>query len=232
VPVLRRLDGAARWLFISETLRRRAAGAGVDPAGAEVVHRGPDESFQPAPQVGWRWRLGYIGRLDPRKGIETAIEALGTLPARASLTIDGGGDERHRAELVARAGSLGVGDRVRFTNSTRTRVPDAYAACDAVVFPVTWDEPWGLVPLEAMAVGRPVVATGAGGSGEYLRDGDNCLLFEPGDAAGLAAAVKRLAADDALRERLRSGGFETASRFGERSFNERVERALAEEAAR
>ena len=51
-----------------------------------------------------------------------------------------------------------------------------------VVFPVRWEEPWGLVPIEAMARGRPVVATGRGGSGEYLRDGENCVLFEADDA--------------------------------------------------
>jgi glycosyltransferase involved in cell wall biosynthesis len=82
-----------------------------------------------------------------------------------------------------------------------------------------------------MAVGRPVVATGAGGSGEYLRGDENCLLFEPGDASGLAAAIGRLASEPELRDRLRAAGFETAARFGERSFNDRIERVLAEEAA-
>jgi glycogen synthase len=220
---------AARWLFLSETLRRRAAAAGAAPADAEVVNRGPDaDLFSPAERADWRWRLLYVGRIDPRKGIDTAVEALAGLDDGAILTVDGAGDDRHRGELERLAERLGVGERVRFELSAREDVPAAYVGSDVVVFPVRWDEPWGLVPLEAMAVGRPVVATGAGGSGEYLRDGENCLLFGPGDAAGLRAAVGRLAADPALRERLRVGGFETAAGFSAEAFNERIERVLEE----
>jgi len=72
------------------------------------------------------------------------------------------------------------------------------------------------------------VATGRGGSAEYLGDGENCLLFEAGDAAALAAAVERLAGDDGLRDRLRAGGLDTAPRHTEERFNEAVERHLME----
>ena len=109
----------------------------------------------------------------------------------------------------------------------RDAIPQAYAAADATLFPVIWEEPWGLVPLESMAVGRPVVATGTGGSGEYLRDGENCLIFSPkDDPSALAAAVRRLAGDAGLRERLRRGGFETAERFTERAFDDAVVDAI------
>jgi glycosyltransferase involved in cell wall biosynthesis len=91
---------------------------------------------------------------------------------------------------------------------------------------VTWDEPWGLVPIEAMAHGVPVVATGRGGSAEYLRDGDNALLHPPGDVAALARALRRLADEPELRERLRAGGAETAPRHTARAFNERLAEAM------
>jgi glycosyltransferase involved in cell wall biosynthesis len=117
--------------------------------------------------------------------------------------------------------------RVRFQSSPPEDVPDAYAAADAVVFPVRWQEPWGLVPLEAMAVGRPVVASSAGGgAAEYLHDEHNCLQFAPGDATALAAALRRLAADPELRDRLIAAGHETAARFTARAFNESLEREL------
>jgi glycosyltransferase involved in cell wall biosynthesis len=120
-----------------------------------------------------------------------------------------------------------VAARVSFDRHPRARLPDVYASADAVLFPVSWDEPFGLVPLEAMAVGRPVVATGAGGSGEYLRNGENCLIFSPADdAAALAGAVKRLAGDGDLRQRLRAGGARTAARLDEQTFNAAVEAAL------
>ena len=83
-----------------------------------------------------------------------------------------------------------------------------------------------MVPLEAMARGRPVVATGRGGSSEYLRDGENCLLFEADDAAALATALRRLAAEPALRRRLKEGGMETAGEHTEPRFNHQVEEAL------
>jgi glycosyltransferase involved in cell wall biosynthesis len=70
------------------------------------------------------------------------------------------------------------------------------------------------------------VATGRGGSADYLRDGENCLLFEAGDAESLAAAVLRLGGDPALRSRLREGGLETAPRYTEAGLNAAVERAL------
>ena len=226
LPTALDLGSSAHWLFLSETLRRRAAEGGVDVAGSEISNRGADdEAFVPAPDREWGWRLLYIGRIDPRKGVDTAIEALPRLDERATLVVDGGGDERHRTELEQLAVRLGVRSRVEFVHSERGQVPQAYADADAVVFPVRWDEPWGLVPLEAMATGRPVIATGCGGSSEYLRDRVNCLLFPPSDPDGLAAAAAELAADPALRDRLRRGGFETAARFSERAFNEQVAHA-------
>jgi glycosyltransferase involved in cell wall biosynthesis len=144
----------------------------------------------------------------------------------------GGGEPGERARLGELAAELGVSDRVALTgHRARPDIHEAYGRCDAVVFPVVWDEPWGLVPLEAMARGRPVVATGRGGSAEYLRDGENCLRFDAGDAAGLADAVRRLAAEPELRARLRAGGLATAARHTEAHLNAAVERAVLAEAA-
>jgi glycosyltransferase involved in cell wall biosynthesis len=226
IPATLDLGTAATWLFLSETVRRRATGAGLELASTEICNRGADdELFQPVAPREWGWRLLYLGRLDERKGVDTAVEALAHVD-HARLTIDGPGEPVYREHLERLARELGVGDRIEFADSPRADVPEAYAAADVVVFPVRWDEPWGLVPLEAMAVGRPVVATGRGGSGEYLADRRNCLLFEPSDAAGLAGAVTELAADYELRGQLVVAGFETAARFSERAFNEQVERAL------
>jgi glycosyltransferase involved in cell wall biosynthesis len=160
---------------------------------------------------GWQWRLLHVGRLDERKGIETAIRALALLPAEATLELLGRGDPAYRARLEALTAELGLSDRVRFDVVERRALHDRYKQADAFVFPTDWDEPFGLVPLEAMACGTPVVATGSGGSGEFLFDGHNCLRFPPGDAAALAAALRRLAGDPALRQRLRSGGTATVS---------------------
>ena len=227
IPTRIDVGRAGPWLFNSETVRRRALGGRWELRSTGVAYPGIDQQlFRPAPERRWEWRLLYLGRIDERKGIDTAVEALALLPPEATLTVVGAGDERHLEELRALSRRLGVDERVSFERRPRPELPAAYAGADALVFPVRWEEPWGLVPLEAMAVGRPVVATGTGGSGEYLRGGENCLLFEPGSSEGLAAAVSRLAADAALRARLREAGFRTAERFPESSYNDAVATAI------
>jgi glycosyltransferase involved in cell wall biosynthesis len=218
------------WLFIAEAVRERALKEGHQLPHTGIAHPGVDPaSFPPAPEVAWRWALGCIGRVEERKGIDVAIRALELLP-EATLTVDGPEEGSYGEELQALAATLGVAERVRFARSLSEAVAAAYAAVDAVVFGVTWPEPWGLVPLESMSVGRPVIATGTGGSAEYLRDGENCLLVPVGDHEALAGAVRRLADDPALRARLRAGGFKTAARFPADAFYSAVVRALEEAA--
>ena len=224
----------ARWLFISDAIRETSCRVGGwELEDTAIVHPGIDPArFAPRPLQAWRWALLYAGRIDERKGIATAIRALPQLPSEAVLTVDGGGDDAHGAQLRALVDELGLGGRVRFVRSARDRLDEAYAAADALIFPVTWEEPWGLVPLEAMSVGRPVVATGTGGSAEYLRDGDNCLLFAPGDEVELAGALRRLAADEDLRRRLVAGGQRAASRFTEDAYHEILDREVRDRARR
>lgn len=235
IPAQVDLDRAARWLFVSEATRHRAREiGGWRLPDSAVAHSGIDASYlaQARPPEPWAWRMLCVGRIDGRKGIDTAIEALTHLPAEATLDVAGTGDEGELAVLRERAARQGVAERVRFLGDrTREQLVAIYAGADVVAFPVRWEEPWGLVPLEAMALGRPVVATGRGGSSEYLRDGENCLLFAHDDPQGLAAAVRRLAGDGALRERLLAGGRATAERHTDRIFNDRVLGALTEAAS-
>ncbi|MGI8803961.1 MAG: glycosyltransferase family 4 protein [Solirubrobacteraceae bacterium] len=221
---------AGRMVFASEAIRRTAGERWSLPPN-EVAYGGIDPVFLAAEQApdDWSWRLLYVGRIDPRKGVATLLAALPTLPPQATVRIVGGGEQRHLRELRELAHRLGVADRVDFAGQLdRSALPAVYAGGDAVVFPVLWAEPWGLVPLEAMASGRPVLATGTGGSAEYLRDGENCLLFEPGDAAGLADRLGLLAADPTLRARLREHGRATARANTDATFNDRVEAVIGE----
>jgi glycosyltransferase involved in cell wall biosynthesis len=222
------LDRAARYLFVSERTRQRARDAGRALPDSGIAHSGIDPAYiDPQPEQPWAWRLLYVGRIDERKGIGTAVEALVHLPAEATLTIVGDGDAPAERKLRADAERLGVSGRLRREPfRSRAELPHVYASSDVVVFPVVWEEPWGLVPLEAMALGRPVVATGRGGSAEYLRDGQNALLFQAGDPRGLAAAVSRLAQDAGLRARLRDGGLDTAPLHTEDVFNDAVAREV------
>jgi glycosyltransferase involved in cell wall biosynthesis len=227
LPTQPDLAHLGRCLFLSETTRERAR-ARWPLDGSVVCRAGVSRAaFPPAPSQPWRWRIVYVGRIDPRKGIDLAVRALADLPPESTLTIDGGGDERYLAEIEELARSLGVGERVTHSRRSREQLGELYAAADAVVFPVRWPEPWGLVPLEAMSVGRPVVATGLGGSGEYLRDRENCLLFDPeAGAPALADRLRTLERDVGLRARLREGGLATVARFGEHDFSRAFETLL------
>jgi glycosyltransferase involved in cell wall biosynthesis len=204
--------------FISQATRRTAlentswsfptAGLmylGIEPADFPVA---PTEApVEPRP---WSADLLYVGRLDRRKGIDTAIRALPRLPA-ARLRVVGAGDRTVLGELRQLAAELGVADRVEFSSAERHELAHVYRSADVCLFTSTWEEPFGLVPLEAMACDTPVVATGTGGSGEYLRDEVNCLRFPAGDDVALCEAVNRLAGDPALRMALVHGGRRTAA---------------------
>jgi glycogen(starch) synthase len=225
------VEQAARYILISETLREQARASGLRLQGSVVAHLGVDPEFlDPRPEGEWGWRLLYVGRIDERKGISDALTALAQLPPEATLTIVGEGDGRERERLLAQVTALGLGDRARLIGMrAHAELPSLYHAADAVLFPVRWQEPWGIVPLEAMALGLPVVATGLGGSGEYLRAEENCVLVPPARPGALADAVRRLHGDPALRERLRAGGEQTARRHTETMFNDAVLEALRNE---
>jgi glycogen(starch) synthase len=224
LPTRLGLDHAGRWVFCSQVMLEDTVASGVKIDDWTILAPGIERSYleqppEPSPPA-WRWRLLYIGRVVEQKGVHTAIEALAQSPGEASLRIVGEGDQAYRQRLERLAAKLAVADRVEFRPPRpRAELASIYREADAVVFPVEWAEPWGLVPLEAMALGRPVLATGRGGSGDYLRDGENCLLFEPGNAGALASSLSRVANEPALRERLRAGGLETAQRHQEDEFN-------------
>ena len=232
IPASVDFTDAATYVFVSDFTRRRALSLGLGLSRTGVAHSGIHADYlDPAPERDWRWRLLYVGRLDPRKGVDVAVEALAHLPPEARLEIAGGWDKKEEARLGELAARLGVAERVEFAGQLdRGGLLAAYGAADAVLFPVRWEEPWGLVPLEAMGRGRPVVATGRGGSAEYLRDEENCLLVEADNPAALASAVGRLAADPSLRVRLRVGGLATAPLHTEHVLNEAVEQAVLEAA--
>jgi glycogen synthase len=208
------IDSTGPSCFVSEHLRRvcREKSIWSFPESGVVYSGIEHEDF---PYSGhdrrWRWRLLYVGRIDPRKGIDTALRALASCPPNATLEMVGRGDDRYLDELHALAAELGLSDRVQFTSCPRSQLAKHYGAADALVFPAVWEEPFGLVPVEAMACGTPVVGTSVGGAAEFLVDGVNCLTFSPGDSNSLVGRLHRLADDTPLRRKLIEGGVQTAS---------------------
>ncbi len=157
--------------------------------------------------------VGVIARLEPEKGHRTLLDAwpivLRAVP-EAWLLVVGEGSECEA--LKARAQALGIADRVVFTGR-RDDVPAVTAALDVAVLP-SYREAQGLSVLEAMALGRPVVASNVGGIPEMIEDGVSGLLVPPADPSALANAIARLLLDHPYADLLaRRGHDQTHDRF-------------------
>lgn len=208
-----------RWVFCSRSLRDEVArlapeqgpfaDTAITPLGVNLRDFPPVDPPDVRP---WRGRLLFAGRLDPVKGIDTLIRAMAQLP-EATLEVIGPPEAHHVERLRHLISALEVADRVHIDSSPRDQLAQRYRAADVCVFPSEWAEPFGLVPVEAMACGTPIVATGVGGSSEFLHDGGNCLLFRPGDAEDLARVVTRVASDPDLRSSLVAAGHRTAEQL-------------------
>jgi D-inositol-3-phosphate glycosyltransferase len=212
---------AAADRIIAATVEERAYLAshyGADPARLAVIPCGVDtELFAPGDQASARTALGlgadphllYVGRQTPIKGLETLLDAMARLRAsgsRARLSIVGGDADEplngHEAALRERLASLGLGDVVTFVGAQpQDRLPAWYVAADATVLP-SYYESFGMVALEAMACGSPVVASRVGGLQTTVRDGVTGLLVPDHDPVALADALGRLLDDEGLRWRL------------------------------
>jgi glycosyltransferase involved in cell wall biosynthesis len=219
-PFLRRFSG---FIAVSEAVRTGLLQVGVvPPEKVTVVHNGID--LPPAPwlnrEAADKFRLqmglvgddpliGFVGRLCPSKGVATLIDALDQLKERwprlklclVGQDTPGTGYRSHLQDHVAR---LGLADSVRFAGYVKTanRFSGAF---DIQVVP-SLAEPFGLVTLEAMACGVPVVVTNTGGSPEIVRDGEDGFLFAPGDTTNLVAKLDHLLGSPALRREMGERG--------------------------
>ncbi|MFH8342128.1 glycosyltransferase [Streptomyces sp. AM6-12] len=180
----------------------------VVPCGVDPDQFAPLPGARPA---GARRRLLAVGRLVPRKGFDRAIRALAGVPD-AELVIAGGpeaellaGDPEAR-RLRALAGEYGVADRVTLLGGvSRTRMPRLMAGADLVLSLPRY-EPFGIVPLEAMACATPVLATAVGGQLDTVVDGGTGVLVPADDDYDLGAVVRSLLADPERLERYGAAG--------------------------
>jgi len=180
---------------------------GLPASHATVIPCGVDTSrFRPGPGSadGGSGRLLYVGRLVERKGIGNVIEALESLPG-VTLDIAGGpppdrlDDDEDVRRLRHLAERFGVAGRVRFLGAVdRAAVPGLMRSADIVV-DVPWYEPFGIVPVEAMACGRPVVGSAVGGLLDTVMPGVTGELVPPRRPDLLAPVLDRLLMAPGLR---------------------------------
>jgi glycosyltransferase involved in cell wall biosynthesis len=228
------LPRAARVTAVShaEVLQLRALG--VDAASivripnpideAEFVQPLDPERCRRQMQVGDAPLVLFLGKLTPRKGVDDLVRAVALLrDTRIRLIIAGNdmGIERTLLSLIRR---LGLVDRVTLVGllTARDRL-DALAAADVVVYP-SRDEIFGLVPLEALLAGTPVVVCNDSGCGEVIAETGGGCLTRPGDITALASAIERVLGDvPAWRADARAGAVSARRLFGTQVVCEQLE---------
>lgn len=204
---------------VSAATRDRLVDLGVPVAQSEIIHTGLDldaySGVGKLPRADQSLRLLYAGRMAEEKGVETAILAVSEilssgLAMDVSLSLAGSGPEdytRHLRDLVARSG---LENHVTFLGwIPNEKMPELMSQHDVLLLPSIWPEPFARVVLEGMASGLVVVATPAGGTGEIIKDGENGLLFAPGDHRDLANKITCLSMDLPLRQTLTLSGWRT-----------------------
>jgi glycosyltransferase involved in cell wall biosynthesis len=152
--------------------------------------------------------IGFIGRLDPIKRIPDLLHAVRLLHGKVHLHIFGTGSERSRIESLVR--ELGLSDAVTMHGAIE-RPQEALQQIDLLVLPSA-AEGFGLVLIEAMAAGVPVVATDVAGIRDVVRNGETGLLVPAGSPPDLARAIDRILFDNGLRDRLVTEGHKDVAR--------------------
>ena len=187
--------------------------AATAPGGHTAPRRRPESTAGP-------WRVLFVGRLVERKGVEVLVRAIRLLPEAldARLTIVGEGPRE--GEIRGLVQAEGLGDRVELLGRVdEGGLRDAYAEADVFVLPAIVDrrgdtEGLGVVLLEALEFGLPVVASGAGGIPDIVKDGETGWLVPPGDEEALARALMSVAGDpDERVRRVEQGRALLAVRF-------------------
>lgn len=218
-PALRSSDAV---LTVSSFTRDRlVADFGVQPDHIHLVTPGVDlDRFTPGPGPAEPFILS-VGRLIERKGFDRLIDAFARISAEFPgyrLTIAGSGPDE--AALRERAAASGAGDRIEFLGGVDdARLTGLYRGCALFAMPNrTLDdgdtEGFGLIFLEANASGKAVIGGRAGGAVDAIVDGQTGFLVDGSDAGAIAAALRRLLGDEALRNRLAAGGLAHARRHG------------------
>ncbi|MGW6295872.1 glycosyltransferase [Streptomyces sp. NPDC055058] len=190
---------------------RTARRVSVVPCGVDAGHFRPGATGPAVPPRRAPHRLLACGRLVRRKGYDLAVRALTRVPD-AELVVAGGpaaarlGRDQEARRLWHLAHRAGVADRVRMLGAVDPAdMPALLCSADLVLCTPAY-EPFGIVPLEAMACGVPVVATDVGGHRDSVADGTTGRLVAPGDPEAVAAAVRGLLADDATRRAYGAAG--------------------------
>ena len=177
--------------------------AGIDPACVTVIHPGVDLAhFRDTPKADEVFRVMAVATIDPRKGMHVLIRAFidAALP-NAELEIIGGTSDRWSKQLIANTTRQQADIRVRSLDVSRVPVAKSYGRASVLVHPAIEDG-FGLVIPQALASGRPVIATSTSGASELIRHGENGFVVPPRSSREITEHLRALHSDHTLHARL------------------------------
>lgn len=229
-------------ICVSATTRNILVEAGIPVSNARVIHTGLDaepylkiQNDHQTRHNSQNLKLLYAGRLNPEKGVDTAIKAVEKLVfgqglRNINLSVAGSGSVDYETYLHNLVIQAGLNNHVSFLGRVSAEeMPRLLQTFDVLLVPSIWPEPFARVVLEGMISDLVVVATPTGGTPEILTDGENGLLFAPGDAEDLAQKISYLAENPKLRQQLALAGRQTVvERFTKTKMVDDVESYLQE----
>jgi glycosyltransferase involved in cell wall biosynthesis len=214
-------------IAVSESVRRHVAdNIGVDEQRIDVIPNGVDagafagvdrsEARRALGLDATRPVVGLIGRITEQKGQDDFVEAALAIaverPEPMFVMVGFAEDAALQQRLRQKIAVFGLSDRIRFLGN-RDDMASVYAALDLVVAPSRW-EGFGMMLIEAMAAGRPIVATRVGAIPDIVRDGRTGVLVEPRDAQALARAITAMLDDPQRRTAMGEAGQRESLRYG------------------
>lgn len=219
------LPHAARIVAVSRSEVKQLRDMGIDGSTIALIPNPVDDAEfeRPVDGSGYRRRIGlgdgpvvlFLGKLTPRKGVEDLVRAFASLDDVRATLIVAGNDMGTGASILALIRQLALDTRVirpgLLTGSERL---DALAAADVVVYP-SRDEIFGLVPLEALLAGTPVIVCNDSGCGEVISSTGGGLIVPPGNITALSVAIETVLANvDGWRQRAQVAASAVRRRFG------------------
>jgi len=225
--IIRAMESADRIVCVSGKLMRECLAHCPRPDKFRIIHNGFRINQAAAASGSGTAHpvVLSVGHLIPLKGHECVLEAVAALSREIpTLRYRIIGDGYLRPRLEARARELGVAEAVEFLGRLpREEVMAHYAACDIFVLPSS-PEGFGIVYLEAMAYGKPIIACQGEGISEIVEDGQTAVLVPPHDSAAVASAIRALLADPERAAWIGAAGHEVALQY---TWRRNAERLLA-----
>jgi len=221
-----------RIYFCSLGLKRKSVEAGFHVNHGDVIYPGiPTEHFFGEPKgAGPLRRFLVVSRLDTESGLGTALQALKLArhsDKQISLSIYGRGESDYISQIRSFAVQNALPVEFLTVSNQNRDLSAVYQRHDALIYTAEWEEPFSLVPLEAMACGLPVIGARIGGAGEFFRHGENALTYTAGDPAELASRIQELQTQPALRRQMaETAQAEALNRFSETSMLDQIENFL------